>query len=114
MRPVDAEAFVLAGDNLVDTTAPADVRAAIFGAVAQLDGVRALGTVTDHSGRAGTGFEIDSDPSHNSRFELIFDPKTSALLGSREGTLTSGYSSWVVYTLSELVHSVAPGGTPTG
>jgi len=34
LRPVDAEAFVLAGDNLVESTARAEVRTAIFGAVA--------------------------------------------------------------------------------
>ncbi len=106
MRPVDAEAFVRAGDYLRETAAPPEVRAAIFAAVARLNGVRALSAVTDHSGRGGVGFEIDSDADHDSRWELIFDPNTSVLLGEREGSITHGYSAWSDYTVSELVSAV--------
>ena len=110
MKPIDAEAFQLAGDALRETAAPPAVRAAIFAAVARMQGVRALGTATDHGGRPGIGFEIDSDAHHDSRWELIFDPATSALLGERTGSIRGGYNGWVDYIVSELVPAIPAGG----
>ncbi|MBQ0905442.1 CU044_5270 family protein [Micromonospora sp. U21] len=65
---------------LLDTPAPPKVRAAAFRILADIPGVRSLGTVKDESGRSGQGVE-HSDNSTTVR--LIVDPSTHRLLGTK-------------------------------
>lgn len=111
MRPVDFEAFQEAADALRASAAPAAIRAAFFEAVAQLDGVTALGSVHDRSGREGVGFQVQSDASHNTRLELIFDPNTAQLIGERESAIDGTWSTWADYVVAEFVDVIPPGGT---
>lgn len=58
-------------------------RGALFEALAGLASAKSLGTVTDQRGRTGQGVVITthpSDPLPRARFEVIYDPTTSALL----------------------------------
>lgn len=78
--PGPAEAFTQVGDLLRETDAPPALRAALYRAAAGLPGVRSLGTITDKLGRKGVALAIDSA---GVRDELIFDPRTSALLAEQ-------------------------------
>ncbi len=78
--PGPAEAFTQVGDLLRETDAPPSLRAALYRAAAGLAGVRSLGILADQLGRHGAGLAIDS---HGIRHELIFDPRTSALLAEQ-------------------------------
>ncbi len=83
--PGAAEAFTQVGDLLRETDAPPALRAALYRAAAGLAGVRSLGTVTDPLARRGVGLAIEGD---GIRHELIFDPRTGALL-AEEGVVTA-------------------------
>jgi hypothetical protein len=74
----DWETFAILGDMLRETHASPDLRAAIYDIAANLPGVEFVGKTTDASGRPGIGVAYTSSGTKD---ELIFDPKTSALLG---------------------------------
>ncbi len=97
--PGEAETFTLIGDMLRNTYLPPAVRAALYRVVAELPKVELLGQVKDPVGRSGIGVSYTKG---RTRHELIFDPKTSALLGEREVA---------VYPIAELQ---VPAGTETG
>jgi hypothetical protein len=69
--------FALAGDGLQVGASPA-LRAALFKLVERLPGVSAMGHTKDEAGRSGTGVSMTSG---GIRTVLIFDPRTSAVLG---------------------------------
>jgi hypothetical protein len=75
------EAFTQVGDLLRETDASPALRAALYRAAAGLRDVKFLGNVTDKLGRHGLALAIDS---HGFRHELIFSPRTAALLGSQD------------------------------
>jgi len=107
--PGAAEAFTQVGDLLRETDAPPALRAALYRAAAGLAGVRNLGTVADPLGRQGVGLAIDD---HGIRHELIFDPRTSALLAQRgvviahtrgEDAALGSLAYWSAYTPGRVV-----------
>ena len=69
--------FTLAGEALQFGASPA-LRAALFTMVERLPGVSALGQTRDEAGRLGIGVSMTSG---DIRAVLIFDPRTSAVLG---------------------------------
>jgi hypothetical protein len=115
--PGPAEDFVQIGDLLRETDAPPALRASLFKVAERLPGVRLLGSVTDRAGRRGIGIAYfsyppkDKYPGQYGKSELIFDPKTSALLGEQtvlvnSRTRTSTVTSWTVYLKTGVVDSV--------
>ncbi len=60
---------------------PADLRKAVFQALAYLPNLQVLGGQTDFDGRPGTGFGLVDDATQH---ELIIDPATGAYLGWKE------------------------------
>jgi hypothetical protein len=79
--PGEAETFTLIGDMLRNTYLPPAFRAALYRVVAELPKVELRGEVKDPVGRTGIGVAYTKGSTTH---ELIFDPKTSALLGERE------------------------------
>ncbi len=98
----DAKTFAAIGGLLQETTAPPALRAALYEVASELPGVQLLGTITDPVGRKGVGVAYNN-PQHGERLELIFNPKTSALLGER----------WIL-TSSRRSGISAPAGTVIG
>jgi hypothetical protein len=109
MRKIDGgprdpgEDFKRVGDFLRETDAPPALRAALYRVAALIPGVQLLGIVRDHSGRRGLGVAFTT---HGFRNELIFNPRTAALLGERGIGKAPGSSSWAVYIDSRVVGRV--------
>ena len=82
LRSAAAKTFAGVAALLQQSAAPPALRAALYEVASELPGVQLLGTVSDPVGRKGIGVAC-SDPQHGERLELIFDPKTSTLLGER-------------------------------
>ena len=95
--PGDAETFTIVIDLLRETYAPPAVRAALYTIAAELPGVQLLGTADDHLGRPGTAVAYLSNGLNH---EVIFDPRTSALLGEQ-----------TIVTDPSLVEPQRPAGT---
>jgi hypothetical protein len=76
-------AFLTAGDIFEKGASPA-LRSALFQVIEQLPGVTVVGPTRDEAGRSGLGVAIDGSFSTggNLRYLLIFDPRTSAVLGT--------------------------------
>jgi len=112
--PGDWETFSIIGDLLRETYASAALRAALYEVAADLPGVQYGGVVRDALGRDGVAVAY----SHNGvRDELIFDPRTSRVLGEHSvwarpadqpvplgGSVSVAYS--VVYLNAGVVDSV--------
>jgi hypothetical protein len=75
------EAFTVIGDLLREAPVPPRIRAALYRAAGRIHGVRLVGEVRDPVGRTGLAIALTAN---DTRRELIFDPKTSALLAERE------------------------------
>ena len=77
----DANAEMLGqiGDALRETDTPPSVRASLYEVAARIPGIELVGHVLDRFGRRGVAVAY-SDTTRHQRQELIFDPKTSALL----------------------------------
>jgi hypothetical protein len=100
----ESEMFTLVGDALRESDASPALRAALYEVAARIPGVELVGPTRDRIGRRGVAVAY-SDESHE-RHELIFDPRTAALLGEEyvqldgnpygypAGTLT-GYATYV-------------------
>lgn len=98
--PTPAEDFVHVGDFMRETDASPAVRAALYRAAALIPGVHLLGPVRDHLGRTGLGVAYDGPGVHH---ELIFNPRTSELMGEQDrGSKTAG-SDWAVYLETRVV-----------
>jgi hypothetical protein len=93
--PGPAEDFVQIGDRSRETDASPALRAAIYKVAAAIPGVEVLGPARDRAGRLGIGLAYKTS---GARDELIFDPRTSALLGELDtdasGRLTGWASTW--------------------
>jgi hypothetical protein len=75
---------------------PPQLRAALYGVLTRLDGVKLIGNVTDLAGRRAVSVAIDivGRPLHE-RDELLLDPATGRLLGARS-VLTRNVPGWRV------------------
>ena len=83
-RPANgpAETLVAVTDLARERVLTPDTRAAVLRVVAGLPGLTYEGRVTDRVGRQGEGFSLVSDHSGlPTRYTLIVDPETGALLG---------------------------------
>jgi hypothetical protein len=92
--PIDDEMFVVIGDLLRQQEAPPAVRAALYKVAAGIPGVELIGDARDHSGRPGVAVaKTSSYTGLRHRNVLIFDPRTSALLGEEDVLLEP--ATWV-------------------
>jgi hypothetical protein len=73
----DAEVFDLIGEILVQGDALPELRAALFKAAAELEGVELIGDTSDPLGRTGVGLRIDSG---DERIQIIVDESSAQLL----------------------------------
>jgi hypothetical protein len=76
------EMFTEIGDLLREDPIPAKVRAALYLVAARIPGIQLLGLTHDGIGRPALAVALN-DTLYGERSELLFDPKTSALLGER-------------------------------
>ena len=95
-----ADDFAHVGDFLRETDAGPPLRAALYRAAELIPGVELLGTVRDHLGRRGLGVALTT---RGVRDELIFNPRTAALMGERSTGSLPGSDSWAVYFRSRVV-----------
>jgi hypothetical protein len=96
-NPLGYEMLTIVGDILGESAAPPRLRASLYQVAATIPGIELVGTVKDRAGRTGVAVAANRD---DLRHELIFDPKTAALLAQEE-------------TLRHRVEWVdAPSGTP--
>ncbi len=104
------------GDLIGEALVPDALRRALHQVAAQLPGAEVLATATDELGRTGHGI---SRVEHGERVELIFDPDSFELLGSREVLVDpdADYAQpgalvgWTSYLSREIATSL-PEGTP--
>ncbi|MFJ9109819.1 CU044_5270 family protein [Streptomyces sp. NPDC102283] len=85
----DQEAFVMIGDLLRASVAPAEVSAALYRAAARIPGVVVIPDAVDAAGRRGVAVARAHD---GERSEWIFDEGTTRLLGER--TVLIEDSAW--------------------
>jgi hypothetical protein len=76
------EMFTEIGDLLREDPIPANVRAALYRVAARIPGIEVLGLARDGVGRPALAIALN-DTLDGMRSELLFDPKTSRLLGER-------------------------------
>ncbi len=76
------EMFTEIGDLLREDPIPAKVRAALYLVAARIPGIRVLGLTRDAIGRQALAVALN-DTLSGEQSELLFDPKTSALVGER-------------------------------
>lgn len=74
------EMFTEIGDLLREDPIPAKVRAALYRVAARIPGIQLLGLTHDGIGRPALAVALN-DTLYGMRSELLFDPKTSRLLG---------------------------------
>jgi hypothetical protein len=89
---VDRTVYWQLGQLLLESPAPPAVRAAAFTAMAGIPGVRSAGTVTDASGRTGTGVElvITHEDGLTSRHLVVIDPKTYGVIATENSGTPGG------------------------
>ncbi len=80
-NPPDVQAFRTIGDTLRESYVAPRALSAMFAAAARLPGTTVIKNTHDLTGRAGIAV---GQAWHGVRSELIFDPKTYALLGERD------------------------------
>jgi hypothetical protein len=99
---------------LANPLAPPKLRGAVYHIAAGLEGVEIKERVTDPAGRAATAIALCS-AAIPARYEVFFDPATSATLGTREvspvacngmGSHRSGLASYGVYLEQATVDSI--------
>lgn len=76
------EMFTEIGDLLRENPIPARVRAALYLVAARIPGIELLGLTHDAIGRPALAIALN-DTLYGQRDELLFDPRTSVLLGER-------------------------------
>lgn len=115
----DGEALVYIADRLRSGVVPADLRAAFYQAAALIPGVEIMENQATLNGRTGVAIGR-TEPSNQTRQELIIDPETGLFLGERQIQLAEqwGYPAGTATAWTAVVTSVvdeAPeGGTPNG
>jgi len=82
----EAEMFTLVGDALRETAASPALRSSLYEVAARIPGVELVGPAVDRIGRHGLAVAYAGRVDHE-RHELIFDPKTSALLEEEDVAL---------------------------
>jgi hypothetical protein len=108
------EMFTEIGDLLREDPVPARVRATLYLVAARIPGIQMLGLTRDGIGRPALAVALN-DTLYGERDELLFDPRTSSLLGERTvvvkpppayrvkpGTVTSG----ATYITSGIVERI--------
>lgn len=78
----DGEALVFIADTLRTGVVPADVRAALYDAVAGIPGVKITDQAATLDGQTGIAF--GRDENNGVRQEIIIDPKTGQMIGERQ------------------------------
>jgi hypothetical protein len=109
----DAEMFTLIADRLRDPDASPALRASLYDVAARIPGVELVGPAVDRLGRHGVAV-ADVDGKIHERHEVIFDPKTAALLGEEYTQLDGnpyGYpagtvTSYTSYAVSGIVDRI--------
>lgn len=81
-----SDVFQHGSDLLLERSAPAPVRAAVFEALSALPSMEVVKGVTTVSGRKGTAVALKDEES-NRRSELIFDSETYEVIGERQTLL---------------------------
>jgi hypothetical protein len=76
-NPLGWEMLVIVSDLLGESAAPPALRASLYQVAAEIPGIQLVGTVTDRAGRKGIAVAASREDQQH---ELIFDPRTSALL----------------------------------
>jgi len=94
----ESEMLTEVGDALRETDASPALRAALYEVAARIPGIELVGPVTDRIGRHGIAVAYSSRPD-DQRHELIFDPKTSALLGEEYRALSGNEFGYAPGTL---------------
>ena len=105
---VYAEMFTLVGDALRETDASPALRASLYEVAARIPGVELLGATTDRAGRRGVSVAYSNSHNHQ-RDELIFDPKTSALLEEETVALEGNVFDYPAGTVTGYATYVASG-----
>ena len=118
--PPDTAAMRFIAETLRTGVVPADLRAALYRALAGIPGV----SISDHDatldGRSGVAF--GRDEGNGLRMEIIIDPSTGLVIGEREVVLRDGVlpgvpagesMGWTAVTTS-VVDSAPSGGTLCG
>jgi hypothetical protein len=83
-RPhLTVELFGTVGYLLEHYPLPPRLRAGLYQALTRLDGVKLVGNVTDLAGRPAVAVAIDVDQLLQERNELLLEPATGRLLGTR-------------------------------
>jgi hypothetical protein len=83
------EMFTVIGDLLRRDPIPARVRAALYRVAARIPGIQALGLTHDGLGRPALAIALN-DTLYGDRAELLFDPRTAALLGETSVVVKPG------------------------
>ena len=116
----DAEAVVFIADTLRTGAVPADLRAALYRALAGIPGVSISESAATLDGRTGVAF--GRDEGNGLRQEIIIDPVTGLMIGEREVVLRAGVMpgvpagesrAWTAVTTT-VVDSAPDGGTLCG
>jgi hypothetical protein len=81
------EVLTAIGDLLREQPVPPRVRASLFRIAAGIPGIRLIGRTRDGIGRPALDVAL---AAHGERTELLFDPRTAALLGERYTVLKPG------------------------
>jgi hypothetical protein len=95
-REVSGQVFGSIRFLLANYPLPAELRAAMYQALTRLDGVELVGEATDLAGRRGISVAMgpgDQGSKVRVRQELILDPDSGRLLGSR-AVLTDKVPGW--------------------
>lgn len=114
----DGEALAWIADRLRGGTVPADIRAAMFRAAAEIPGVQVSDRLANLDGRTGVAVGY-IDRKAGTRQDIIVDPSTGGFIGEREvllkpsGPIPAGTADdWTSVTTS--VVASAPRGTADG
>jgi hypothetical protein len=104
----NSETFVLVGDALRENYLSPAVRAALYEVAARIPGVELVGPATDRIGRHGIAVAY-ADSSNHQRHQLIFDPRTAALLEEDYVELKGSYYGYPPGTITGYATYVASG-----
>jgi hypothetical protein len=86
--PTNAKVFEYATSVLLHAGSSPELRAALYEAVAKIEGVTLTGDVRDPVGRRGIGVSLETDYAGSpTRYTLVFDPETSQPLAFTERLL---------------------------
>lgn len=101
----DAELLVYAADALRSGLVPADVRAALYRALAKLPGLEITDQLANLDGRVGIAYGMSDG---HSRHEIIIDPATGEFIGERETLITGtdGMKAGTVMSYTSVSTSV--------